>query len=172
LEESEGTENTETRVKTFYVKTGIAAKTEERLQVEEEEALAGVPTERRTGCYHFPAVTEVVRQPGFQSSRETELALRPAPQGCIKVTLIAPEIGLEYPFEGSLEPEAVNGTRNALNPSVAFFKGGFIGTEVEKSSERNERALRSIAGPAYAKSLSFMKVVGGVVAHMELHTLK
>jgi hypothetical protein len=176
LEESEGTENTETRAKTFFVKIGIAAHPTERTQVETEEAAAGVPTERRTGCYPFPALTEIVREPGYVKGRETELQRRPSPPGCVKVTLVAPEEGLEVPYEGSLEPEEVNGVRNGLLPSSGVFKGGSAGIETEggplteHSSERNERGLTSALGRGFAKSTSPIKEVGYI--HEELLTLK
>jgi hypothetical protein len=172
LEESEGTEN-EAHVKTFFVKTGIAASASERAEVEAEEASAGVPTERRTGCYRAPAFTEILREPGFAATRETEPQHRPAPHGCVKVTLVVPQAGFEMPFEGTLEPEVVNGAKNGLAPSTGAFKGGVIGlqTEVpsERSLERNERALMSIAGPGFIKNISPIKEVGYL--HEELLTL-
>jgi hypothetical protein len=173
LEESEGTEN-EAHVKTFFVKTGIAAAASERAEVEAEEAGAGVPTERRTGCYRFPPFTEIVREPGFAATRETEPLHRPAPQGCVKVTLVVPQVGFEMPFEGTLEPEVVNGTKSGLAPSSGSFKGGLIGPESEvpseRSLERNERALSSLAGPAFIKSITPIKEIGYL--HEELLTLK
>jgi hypothetical protein len=167
--EAEGTENTETHIKTFWVKIGIAISPTERAEVEAEEAAAGVPTERRTGCYHNPLVTEIVREPGFSQVHETELALRSAPQGCIRASWVAPEVGVEIPFTGTLEPEAVNGTKNGLSPSNAQFKGGFVGTE-EHSSERNERELVSAFGPWFARSITAIKQIGYL--HQELLTLK
>jgi hypothetical protein len=162
LQEAEGTENAETKVKRFWVKTGIAASATERAEVEAEEAAAGVPTERRTGCYRFPEFTESVREPGFTAGRETELALRPAPRGCIKATLVASEVGVEVPLEGTLEPEEINGARSGLSSSTGDFEG---------ESERNERALRSIGGAVRPKSLGFnMRQVGYL--REELLTLK
>jgi IPT/TIG domain/Regulator of chromosome condensation (RCC1) repeat len=139
----------------FFVKTGIAA-TSERAKVEYEEATAGVPTERRTGCYHFPALTEIVREPGFASAKETELSIKPVPKGCISVNIIAPAAGLEVPFQGTLEPEVVNGAKNSLTPSHAELKGGFIGSQTEapseRSSEHDGRYLMSPYGRGYAKT--------------------
>jgi hypothetical protein len=176
LEEAEGTENTETHVKAFFVKLGVAANTEERVEVEREEAEAGVPTEVRSGCHHQASFKEVVREPGFESKRETELALNPAPRGCIKVTLVAPEVGVEVSFEGTLEPEEVNGAKNGLDPSKGTFGGKpseFIGTETEIEqvpSERNGRMLMSVMGPAYPKSITAIKEMGYL--RDELLTLK
>jgi hypothetical protein len=169
LGETVGTENTETKVKTFFAKTGVASDPTERAKVEEEEAAAGVPTERRTGCYHNPLITEAVREPGFSQVHETELALNPGPKGCINVNIIAPEVGVEIPFTGTLEPEAVNGTKNGLSPSNAQFKGGFVGTE-EHSSERNERELVSAFGPGFTRSITPIKALGYL--HQELLTLR
>jgi hypothetical protein len=146
----------------FFLRTGIA--TTERSGVEGEEAAAGVPTERRSGCYRTPPFTEIVREPGFASTRETELALRQAPKGCISVTIVAPEAGVELPFQGTVEPLIVNGNTNGLNASRGELKGGFVGsgTEVpsERSSERNERYLTSVFGRAYTKSEIPLKAVG------------
>jgi alpha-tubulin suppressor-like RCC1 family protein len=146
----------------FFLRTGIA--TTERTQVEAEERVAGVPTERRTGCYRFPAVTEIVRAPGLGSARETEPALRPVPRGCISVTVVAPQAALEVPFQGTLEPEIVDGAKSGLDPSRGEFKGGSIGAETEipseRSLERNERYLMSVFGPAYTTSALPIKEIG------------
>jgi hypothetical protein len=159
--EGEGTENAE-HVKTFWLKTGIPTSPTERATVEAEEAAAGVPPAHRSGCYHEPPFTEITRQPGYVSEKETELAVKPAPQGCIKVNIVAPEAGLVTPFQGTLEPEAVNGSRNSITPSSGSFKGGFIGTEpgVENSSEHNERALLGSFGPGYTRSITPIKEIG------------
>jgi hypothetical protein len=149
----------------FFLRTGIAT-TSERARVESEEAVAGVATERRTGCYHFPPFTEIVREPGFASGKETELAVKPAPRGCISVNIIAPEAGLEIPFQGTLEPEITNGTKNGLSPSHAELKGGFIGSQTEvpseRSSERDERYLISPYGRGYAKTGIAIKGLGAL----------
>jgi hypothetical protein len=170
-QEAEGTEGAASE-KTFWLKTGIA--TSGREAVEAEEAAAGVPTESRSGCYPNPPVTEVLRTPGFLSERETELTLRPAPQGCVRVTVMWPELGLEMPVQGTLEPEVVNGVRNGLSPSSATFKGGFIGPETEvpseRSSERNARHMESSIGPWYVKSPIPTKGLGFL--HEELLQLK
>jgi hypothetical protein len=176
LEEAEGTENTETRQKFFFLKTGVAISPTERAEVQAEEAAAGVPTERRTGCYHNPPLTEIVRAPGYTSARETELALRQGPKGCVNLNFIAPAAGVEIPCTGTLEPEMVNGTHNGLLASNTNFKGGFIGgvgTEVrEKSSERNERQLEcgNGYGPGYLRSIEPVKRFGYLKE--ELLTLK
>jgi alpha-tubulin suppressor-like RCC1 family protein len=155
----------------FFLRTGIA--TTEKSEVEAEEAAAGTPTERRSGCYRTPAVTEIVHEPGFASARETELALRPAPKGCISVTVVAPGDGLEVPFQGTLEPVLVRG-QTPLAPSHGEFRGGFIGSEgeapSERSSERNERYLSSVFGPGYTKSEIPIKAVGfGEVELLDVH---
>jgi hypothetical protein len=41
----------------------------------------------------------------------------------IKVTIVAPCFSLEVPFEGALEPIAINGTRNGLKASEVVFEG-------------------------------------------------
>jgi hypothetical protein len=147
----------------FYLTTGIASERTERENVEAEEALANIPTERRTGCYPQPPTTEVVREPGIVEQRETEPKLRSDPRGCIRVDITAPEIGLETPFQGTLEPKIVNGAKNGLSPSKGEFEGGCpsgcSGTS-ERSSERNERHLESIFGPGYTKSFLAIKELG------------
>jgi hypothetical protein len=171
LQEAEGTENT-SMASVFYMKTGIAQT--ERSTVEAEEAAAGVPTERRTGCYPYPALTEVERSPGLAVERETELVVRPDPKGCIHLTFVAPEFGIETPIQGTLQPEFTNGARNALTPSKLEFKGAFIGVQTEipseRSSERDERHLENGFGPWYVKSLLPVKEMGFL--HDELLGLK
>jgi hypothetical protein len=86
-QEAQGSEN-EARQTFFWLKTGIAPT--ERQKVEEEEAAAGVPTERRTGCYHNPPTEVLVRKPGYTTSeKEEETVLRPTPRGCIGLTLVS-----------------------------------------------------------------------------------
>jgi hypothetical protein len=115
-----------------------------------------------------------VREPGFASTKETELALRPVPKGCISVTIVAPEAGVELPFQGTLEPRIVDGVTTGLTPSRGELEGGFVGsaTEVpsERSSERNERYLSSVFGRGYTKSEIPMKVIG--YRGVELLTIK
>jgi hypothetical protein len=160
-QESFGEQNAESE-RRFFLRTGIART--ERSEVEAEEAAVGVPTERRSGCYRTPPFTEIVREPGFASTRETELAQRPAPKGCISVNVVAPEAGVELVFQGTLEPELIEGHANGLTPARWEFKGGFVGsgTELpsERSSERNERSLSSVFGPGYARSQIPIKVWG------------
>jgi hypothetical protein len=152
----------------FWVKTGIAKSPTERSAVEAEEAGAGVPPERRTGCYHNPPLTEITRKPGFVTEKETELAVRPAPEGCIRLDWVSPEIAFETAFQGTLEPEWTNGARNSLTPSSLVYSGGFINrtTEAEhesseeRSSERNERQLTTALGSMYYKSGLAQKVFG------------
>jgi hypothetical protein len=173
-EEIQGAE-TEGKEK-FWIKTGIA--TTERSAVEREEATAGIPTESRTGCYHDPAVTELTRKPGFVTEKETELAVRPSPPGCIRLDFVSPEIAFETPFQGTLEPELTNGSKNALTPSTLTFLGGSINqsseaeheSTEERSSERNRRELVSAFGPYYYKSLIAQKLFGFL--HEELLTIK
>jgi hypothetical protein len=80
------------------------------------------------------------------------------------VNVIAPSVGIETAFVGSMEPQIINGTRNALTPSHVEFKGGFIGTETEipseRSSERNERALIGAFGAGYTRSITPLKLIG------------
>jgi hypothetical protein len=168
--ESVGTENPETKAKTFWLKTGVPVSATERSEVEAQEAAAGVPVEKRSGCYHQPLFTELTRSPGFTSTKETELALKVGGKGCINVNIVAPEVGVEIPFTGTLEPESKNGAKNALTPSSGEFKGGFIGETTEASSERNERELESAFGPGFTKSITPIKEIGYL--HSELLTLK
>lgn len=148
-----------------YVRVGVPLSSTERTEIEQQEASVGVPPERRSGCYPQPALTEVVRQPGITNERESELVARRDPPGCIRVDIVAPFLSLEIIFQGTLEPEAVNGTRNALTPSKGEFKGGYVSpneNEVpsEHSSERNEYYLSSGFGKGYTKALTPIKEVG------------
>lgn len=43
------------------------------------------------------------------------------PQGCIVLTLIVPQIPLEFPFYGTLEPAVQNGAKNGLFPTHLIF---------------------------------------------------
>jgi hypothetical protein len=155
-----------------WVRTGIALT--ERTEVEAQEASVGIPTERRTGCYPQPPLTEIVHEPGFTTQRESELQVKRAPVGCIRVDIVAPELGIETPFQGTLEPEATNGAKNGLTPSKGEFKGGFVGgpTEIpsERSSEKNEYYLQSAFGPGYTKTILAIKELGFL--HEELLTIK
>jgi hypothetical protein len=148
--------------------TERSAEKTEKEQTVAEEAVAGVPTERRTGCYHHPELTELVREPGYSRPHETELAVRPAPQGCIRFDFVIPQIAFETAVQGSLEPEWKNGAKNALSPSKMEYRGGFINrtkeSEIEsteeRSSERNERYLTSAFGPFYYRSPIPTKLFG------------
>jgi hypothetical protein len=46
----------------------------------------------------------------------------PAPPGCVRMTVVYPEINLQFPFEGSLEVRLINGTKNGLSPSELKFE--------------------------------------------------
>jgi hypothetical protein len=53
----------------------------------------------------------------------------------VKVTIVAPCFGLEVPFEGALEPIAINGSKSGLKASHLLFEGkggktGFLTTKV------------------------------------------
>jgi hypothetical protein len=141
--EAEATEN-EAKEQHFFVRTGVALA--ERAEVEAEEARAGTPTELRTGCYPHPETEKVTRIPGFGGTnfagelKEEETVLRPAPEGCVEVNLFVPEAGAELVFQGTLEPQVLNGAHNCLTPS----KGELKGTE-----ERNGYHLESVLGAGY-----------------------
>lgn len=47
----------------------------------------------------------------------------PAPPGCMRLTIIYPGIDLQIPFEGTLEPNWLNGAGNGLSPSEMEFAG-------------------------------------------------
>ncbi|MHB8490772.1 MAG: hypothetical protein ACYDA6_00950 [Solirubrobacteraceae bacterium] len=47
----------------------------------------------------------------------------PAPPGCMRLTILYPEINLQLPIEGSLEAKLVNGAKNGLSPSELVFEG-------------------------------------------------
>jgi hypothetical protein len=74
---------------------------------------------------------------------ETELFKRVSISG-VKLTVVAPCFAAEIPFEGTLEPTVINGSRNGLKPSRLVFEpiGGKrlslttkdLGTEKELNS--------------------------------------
>jgi hypothetical protein len=82
---------------------------------------------------------------------EEYTALRPAPEGCIAVTVIAPESGLEEVFQGTVEPVVINGVSNCQAQSRAELKG---------PEERNGFDLTSIFGKGFAHTLFTLKECG------------
>jgi hypothetical protein len=146
-----------------HLNTERSKENTEKEEAKAEEAAAGVSTELRTGCYHYPALTEIVREPGFVEARETEPHLRPAPHGCVRFGFVVPEVGLETPVQGTLEPKVVNGVHNGLTPSHGELFGGCdvaCSEGSERSSERNARALTSAFGPMYVRTQLNMKALG------------
>jgi hypothetical protein len=140
-----------------------SAENTEKEETKAEEAAAGVPTELRTGCYHHPQDSEIVREPGFVEARETEEQMRPAPRGCVRLDLVSSEIGMETTIQGTLEPRVLDGARNGLTPSKGELEGGCSSgcSETERrSSERNGRQLESPFGPVYARTQLPFKVLG------------
>jgi hypothetical protein len=158
LGEAEATENA-SKATEFFLRTGVA--TTERAAVEAEEAAAGTPESLRTGCYPNPETEKVTLHPGFGSTGEDFTALRPDPEGCVQINIIAPEEGLEQTFQGTMEPKAVNGTRSCLTTSKAELKG---------TEERNGYHLESIFGPAFFTTGVAIKECG--FASQQLLTLK
>lgn len=77
--------------------TGCVSEAAEKIAVEKEE------TESR-GCYESPV-----------------------PEGCIKVSLVQPALGLEEEYEGTLRPAWTNGFGNGLNASTQAFEGATSG---------------------------------------------
>jgi hypothetical protein len=142
-----------------------SAENTEKDETKVEEATVGVPTELRTGCYHHPEDSEIVREPGFVEASETEEQMRPAPRGCVRLDLVAPEIAIEETLQGTLEPRVVNGVRSALTPSKGELLGGCAEACLTErgeapSSERNERHLENASGPVYVRTLLSLKVIG------------
>jgi hypothetical protein len=156
--ESFGTEDT-AHEPSFFLRTGIAST--ERAEVEAEEAQAGVPTELRTGCYPFPETEPARLRPGYVEESEEFTRLRPDPEGCVQVNMIAPEAGVEQTFQGTLEPRVVNGAHNCLSPSRAELRG---------TEERSAYHLESDFGPALASTMAPIKECG--FSALELTRLK
>jgi hypothetical protein len=77
--------------------TGCKTSAEEAAAVEKEE-------EERTGCY-----------------------ANTVPEGCIKVNLVVPSLGIEAVFEGTQRPKVVDGFVNGLHPSRWSFSGPTLG---------------------------------------------
>jgi hypothetical protein len=146
--EARATESAE-RVPIFFLRAGIART--ERAEVESEEAQAGTPTELRTGCYPNPETEKVTLHPGYAESTEEFTALRPDPEGCVQVNMIAPEAGVEQTFQGTLEPMALNGAVNGLSPARVELRG---------TEEHSGYHLESYFGPGFASSRNIFKAWG------------
>jgi hypothetical protein len=148
--ESNATENA-AHEQSFFLRTGLAASPTERAEVESEEAAAGTPEELRTGCYPHPSTEAVHLHPGFNEPTEEFATLRPDPEGCVQVNIIAPEAGVEQEFEGSSEPVATNGAKNCLSPSKAELKG---------TEERHGYHLESIFSAGFTTTKTAIKECG------------
>jgi hypothetical protein len=75
--------------------------------------------------------------------------------GCIRVQILVPELALDLPFEGGIDPKSLNGTRNGLSPSAWRFEG-----EHEYAGEGTERGAESLS---YAKNRSIHGYTSGTV---------
>jgi hypothetical protein len=156
--EAQGTENT-LHEPFFFLLAGIART--ERVDVEAEEARAETPTEDRTGCYPHPETEKLTLHPGYAEPTEEFTTLRPDPEGCVQVNMIAPEVGVEQTFQGTLEPVAVRGAHNCLSPSRAELRG---------TEERSGYHLESDFGPAFASTVIPIKECG--FGNLELPQLR
>lgn len=78
----------------------------------------GMSPEGKT-CY--PKETVVVEENGTPKTVERPASWTQVPSGCIKITVVAPQIPDEIVFYGTLEPQISNGTKNGLFPSDLFF---------------------------------------------------
>lgn len=88
---------------------------------EEEPAIIdriGVPPEGKT-CY--PKETALVEEHGEVKEIEQPASWTKVPPGCIKITVIAPQIPDEIVFYGTLEPKLDEGSKNGLFPSQLEF---------------------------------------------------
>ena len=112
----------------------------------------GVPTSE------FPKARRSARKtskPG-QTKRKYELnegtrkkegcyATNPAPEGCIRLTIVEPGAGLEVAFGGTLRAHFENGVKNGLFPSKWHFEGATSGA---LQCEFPSVAPRRVSGPA------------------------
>lgn len=67
----------------------------------------------------------------------------------VKLTVVAPCFSLEVPFEGTLEPQVINGTKNGLKPSRLVFGGTSprVLTTKDLPTEKEQNTL-SVVGEA------------------------
>jgi hypothetical protein len=91
------------------IPNGAPATTGCRSEAEEATAI-GKEEEERKGCY---AAT--------------------VPEGCVKLDMVAPSLGLEAVFEGTVLPRIVNGFATGLHPSVWELTGGLAKLHMQGS---------------------------------------
>jgi hypothetical protein len=146
--EAEATEIAPSEPKRFFLRTGIALT--EREEVEAEEAAAGTPTELRTGCYPHPDTEKVTLHPGYREPTEEFTRLRPDPEGCVQLNIIAPEAGVEETFQGTLEPRV---------ESTSPFRPCTVATHVDLhgTEERHGYRLESIFGAGFTTSVGSLQ---------------
>jgi hypothetical protein len=112
---------------------GIFATAENPVYVTEKEIGGKKERVAERGTSTLPWSGKVVEEEG------TEKLTKIKTNG-IKVTIAIPCIGLEVPFEGALEPIAINGVKNGLSPSKLQFQGkggktGFLKTKALGTGE-------------------------------------
>jgi hypothetical protein len=60
---------------------------------------------------------------GAPSETSRSCSETPAPPGCVRLTAVAPALGLQVPFEGVVEPQIIIGVGTGLTPSTLEFEG-------------------------------------------------
>jgi len=112
----------------------------------------GIPPAGKT-CYP----KEVVK---LENGEEVEEAAKwqNVPAGCIKITVVAPQIPEELVFYGSLEPTLLNGAGNGLNASRIVFNGeaGQLRPEHNEAPDTTSSGTLKISG-AESEQLIFAK---------------
>lgn len=71
-------------------------------------------------CY--PGI-EITEKPKNGTEKETEERVKPAPPGCMRINIAAPEFGFEEEFQGTLSELITNGASNGLNPTTLTMQG-------------------------------------------------
>jgi hypothetical protein len=100
-------------------------------------AKIGIPSSGTT-CYP----KEKVIEHGVEYERSASYTK--VPSGCIRITVISPQIPDELVFYGTLEPTFVSGAGNGLNPSK--FEFGQEGVSGQLKAEREEAPDTSVQG--------------------------
>ena len=82
--------------------------------------------------------------PAGQSCYPTEggkpVSWEKVPSGCVKITIVCPQVPAEVVFYGSLEPTLINGVKNGLSPSRLQF-GEVAGKLISSTGEAPETVV-------------------------------
>ena len=71
---------------------------------------------------------------GVPNEKGKSCSEKPAPAGCVHLTVVAPALGWQLAVEGSVEPTLLIGVGNGLSPSTLEFEGEKTGTLTSSSA--------------------------------------